>query len=132
MNISITVTGQPRPNGSIVRSGVDFPISSFDEQTSSRLLDAVRRCHRAVQAETGHVAQASGGTSTGNQHARTNGGPRLATVKQVRAIHAMADRQGIDLKNHLHDQFSVSSVTALTIRQASELIDELKGRLQSA
>ena len=132
MNISITVTGQPRPDGSVVRSGVDLPISLFNEQAASRLLDAARRCHRTVQTETDHVAQASGGNHSVDQHASANGGPRLATEKQVRAIQAMASRQGIDLKNQLHDRFSVSSVAALSIRQASELIDDLKGRLQSA
>ena len=60
-----------------------------------------------------------------------NGSPRLATEKQVNAIHAMAKRQGIELSQVLHDRFSGKGVTDLSIRDASQLIDELKGNSAS-
>jgi|SRR6056297_367543 len=131
MNIFITVTGPPRPDGSVLRSGVDFHFNTFDEHAASRLLTAVRRCHHEVKSTAGSEAQSSGDSKADQSRPRANIDPRLATEKQVRAIHAMADRQGIDLNAQLHDRFSVSNVKALTIRQASELIDELKNNFQT-
>ncbi len=52
--------------------------------------------------------------------------PRVATEKQVKAIQVMAKRQGISLSPLLLDRYGARCVTALTIRQASQLIDELK------
>ena len=131
MHLSITVTGPPRPDGSVLRSGVDFQFNTFDEPAASRLVTAVRRCHHEVESTAGSEAQSSGDSKADQSRPRANNNPRLATEKQVRAIHAMADRQGIDLNAQLHDRFSVSNVKALTIRQASELIDELKNSFQS-
>lgn len=59
-------------------------------------------------------------------------GRRLATDKQINAIAAMSKRQGVSLDRTLHDRFGVSSLPALTISEASTLIDELKSNLQSA
>jgi hypothetical protein len=44
----------------------------------------------------------------------------------------MAKRQGFDLRRHLHDDCGVSGVTALTISEASNLIDQLKGTTREA
>lgn len=52
--------------------------------------------------------------------------PRLATASQVRALHAIARRQGLDLVTELMRRFSIEQPGHLSIRQASELIDELK------
>ena len=100
-------------------------------QMEQVVLTAVRRCHHEVQSTAGSEAQSSGDNNADHPHRNANSNPRLATEKQVRAIHAMADRQNIDLKDLLHDRFSVASAKALTIRQASELIDELKRNFQS-
>ncbi len=65
------------------------------------------------------------GNGNGNGHSRPNG--RTATVSQVRAIHAIANRQKLDLAQTLQDRFGIDRPDALSISQASELIDELKG-----
>ena len=41
-------------------------------------------------------------------------------------MHTIAERQGFNLTGVLSDQFSVSDPTALSITQASQLIDDLK------
>jgi hypothetical protein len=51
---------------------------------------------------------------------------RSATVSQVRAIRAIASRRRIDLPGLLHERFGLGNVSELGIREASELIDELK------
>jgi len=57
---------------------------------------------------------------------------RRATQSQVRAIHAIADRQGIDLSSLLRERFQISHADDLSITEASQLIDELKGADQRA
>ncbi|PAY20990.1 hypothetical protein CKO51_02775 [Rhodopirellula sp. SM50] len=52
--------------------------------------------------------------------------PRLATEKQVAAIRAIARRKSVDLDHLLQDRYGAADVSALTIRQASSLIGELK------
>ncbi|MCD0462153.1 hypothetical protein [Roseiconus lacunae] len=132
MNLSITVTGPPRQDGSQLRSGVDLQFDVFDDRTVSRIADAARQCHQMLRAAEGPGTQVVSDNRSDGQRPQGNGTPRLATEKQVRAIHAMADRQGLDLAGQLQDRFSVSSVKALSIQEASRLIDELKSNLQSA
>jgi hypothetical protein len=53
--------------------------------------------------------------------------PRPATASQVRAIRAIAARRKIDLVGLLRERFGLTTADELGIRQASALIDELKG-----
>jgi hypothetical protein len=64
----------------------------------------------------------------GNGHApgRRRDGTRPATASQVRALGAIAERQGIELGDKLHARFGVRNPAELTITEASGLIDELK------
>ena len=52
--------------------------------------------------------------------------PRPATASQVKAIRAIAARRKIDLLNLLREKFGLTTADELGIRQASNLIDELK------
>ena len=52
--------------------------------------------------------------------------PRPATASQVKAIRAIASRRRIDLAALLRERFGVQTADSLGIRQASDLIDELK------
>ncbi len=53
--------------------------------------------------------------------------PRPATASQVKAIRAIAARRKIDLVGLLRERFGLTTADDLGIRQASNLIDELKG-----
>jgi hypothetical protein len=53
-------------------------------------------------------------------------GPRLATAAQVKAIYAIARRQELDIATFLKERCNVRRPDDLTIKQASEVIDELK------
>jgi hypothetical protein len=57
--------------------------------------------------------------------------PRPATASQVKAIRAIAARRKIDLVGLLRERFGLTTADALGIRQASNLIDELKGDEQT-
>ena len=126
MKVSVSVFGHSQPNGTNARCYAELDVEELDAEAISRLRGALRSCGEVI---------ASNACDTGGNdryQSRPSGSPRPATEKQVRAIHAMATRQGIDLSETLHNRFSVASPKALTIRQASELIDNLKSSLQSA
>lgn len=52
--------------------------------------------------------------------------PRPATASQVRALRAICSRRKIDLVGLLRERFGLTTADELGIRQASNLIDELK------
>jgi hypothetical protein len=56
----------------------------------------------------------------------TQPSPRPATASQVRALRAIAARRKIDLVAVLRERFGLTTADELGIRQASNLIDELK------
>jgi hypothetical protein len=53
--------------------------------------------------------------------------PRPATASRFKAIRAICARRKIDLVGVLRDRFGLTTADELGIRQASNLIDELKG-----
>jgi len=74
----------------------------------------------------GQANQHDNGNANGNGSRRTNG--RQATASQVRAIHAIANRNRLDLASELQSRFSVDRPDDLSISEASELIDGLKSQ----
>lgn len=66
------------------------------------------------------------GNGTNNGHAANGHGPRQATSSQVKAIHAIAGRNRIDVGRLVQDRFNVQRPDDLSISDASTLIDELK------
>ncbi len=68
----------------------------------------------------------SNGNGSSNGNYRSSNG-RPATASQVRAIHAIASRNHVDLDAQLKE-FGVSTPNDLSISQASELIDALKSQ----
>lgn len=84
----------------------------------------------------GHCQPVSNGghhrVPAGNDSNQTNGRGhsgsgkrRAATVSQVRALHAIATRQGFDLTERLREQFNLCRAEELSVTEASRLIDEL-------
>jgi len=73
---------------------------------------------------------ANGGQSNGGQQQPSNGygsgKTRRATVSQVRAIRAIANRTHTNLEQLLHHRFQVDRPDDLSIGDASKLIDDLK------
>jgi len=57
---------------------------------------------------------------------QTQPSPRPATASQVKAIRAIAARRRIDLVGLLRERFGLQTADELGIRDASNLIDELK------
>jgi hypothetical protein len=100
---------------------------------------AFTACRQAVNDELTRQAPAAANSSSpmkppvNASNGATNGTPanngsrqRRATVSQVRALRAIADRQHIDLPQLLNVRYQIDDPTQLGIGTASQLIDELK------
>ena len=130
MKLSIRVSGSPCRDGTTTTGSTEFQLNEFDADAESRLHQAARQCVDAVSGRattsTSVERQAAGQScpQDGSHNGDTN--PRLATAKQVAAIRAIARRKGVDLDPVLQDRFGLEDISALTIRQASSLIGELK------
>jgi hypothetical protein len=61
----------------------------------------------------------------GNGTPRSNG-QRKATQSQIKAIHSIARNRRIDIAQFLNERFHVNKPDDLTIKEASQTIDELK------
>jgi hypothetical protein len=123
-----------------VEMELDSQILSGDqEQFRQHVRRAYNACRQAVEEE---IAATDANQTNRGQHSQpvnrvanhsTNGSTngrsevRNATSSQVRAIFAIANRNGVDLPPLLNSQFSVARPEDLSIRDASALIDQLKG-----
>jgi len=79
-----------------------------------------------------HAAGRSNGHSVGHANGRRRDGTRKATASQARALHVIADRQGVDLAGLLRQRFGVDQAGDLAITEASALIDELKAAVNGS
>ena len=112
-SIKVIVTSSDSGNPTIIRqcsAENSKPTHGQHDQTTNALL------HQCLDE---HPA-------TAKQHPASGRQSRLATEKQVRAIELIAKKQGFDLQRHLQDDLGASTVAALTINEASSLIDHLK------
>ena len=73
--------------------------------------------------------RAVSGGSAGDGYAANGRGGLPCTEKQVRALHAFARRAGVELVAELRDRFGLTTAEELSRRQASDVIDRLKGRV---
>jgi hypothetical protein len=127
---------------------LDSSLIQEPERLQERIRQAFRLAQQSVDEElarqtaAGDAPATHGTTANGNGHGNGryngNGGgqrngnnghgrSRGVTASQMRAIRAIASRQGIDLAQTLQDRFGIAHPDDLSISDASALIDELKG-----
>ena len=119
---------------------VEFELDGgYDNGSTNKFQDAVRRayaaCRESVESElsaqeSDSKPQRAGQHQLPATHRHANqSNPRTqtrgATSSQVRAIHAIANRNGVALAGVL-SQFDVSRPDDLSVRDASTVIDQLK------
>ena len=124
---------------------LDSSLIQEPERLQERIRQVFRLAQQSVDEElarqttgnngsNGHTAATNGnGNGNGGQNGNSNGhtaprrsNARKATASQARALHAIADRQGLDLAAELQRRFGVASPEDLSITEASQTIDELK------
>lgn len=119
MNLSMEVSNIVRPDGTTASCRVTA------EAAQDQLDDCIKRLQQAARhcLQTAATTTHSAAPPQRQRHLTTN---KLATPKQITAITAIARRQGLDLPDLLRQQFRLDSATELSLRQASQLIDQLK------
>ncbi len=112
---------------------------AVDDQLTHRVPASREAVVKASRAENPRGPESTGASQNGASEAvspaGTNGRApagqprpnlRLATSPQVRAIIAIANRQDVNLVELLQNRFGVDDPSALTVSDASQLIDELR------
>lgn len=98
------------------------------QDLQERIRNLFALANQAVTAELangGSNGPAAPSTSNGHDAPPTNGSSRPATESQQRAIRAICGTQGLNADDEARRCFS-RSVCDLSLREASNLIDELK------
>ena len=93
--------------------------------TSEGQSDAIQS-QEVIEVRTSPAISGATVTRIPAAHFQNQPNPRPATASQVKAIRAIAARRKIDLVGLLRERFGLTTADELGIRQASNLIDELK------
>ena len=121
----LLVQGNPTTN-----SPACVPVVSEHPQTTNGPQTRSQSPSRASQPVTQEVIEVRTSPAISGTRITTTSNslpsPRPATASQVKAIRAIAARRKIDLVGMLRERFGLTTADELGIRQASNLIDELK------
>ncbi|MBX3452778.1 MAG: hypothetical protein KF777_24795 [Planctomycetaceae bacterium] len=120
LEIEAGLVNQPEELQERIRRLYRLAKASVDEELSSDSQPMNGNGHTNGHRTNGHSH--ANGHSNGSR--RSNG--RSATASQVRALHAIASRQRIDLTGELRQRYDVDRLDDLSISEASEMIDALK------
>lgn len=97
---------------------------------------AFDQCRRAVDEELNRSSATTVPRTTPAAERRSvltkASGQPTATEKQIRAIHAIANKQRLDLVQELVRRFNVERADDLSVKQASQLIDAIKPQTTAA
>ena len=101
-------------------------LTSYDQSEASQQQEVIEV--RTAPAIHGARITTNGADMYATNRAviRDQPSPRPATASQVKAIRAICARRRIDLVSLLRERFGLNTADELGIRQASNLIDELK------
>ena len=121
----LLVQGNPTPNNPVCAPDVSaHPQTTNGPQTRSQSPSRASQPvpQEVIEVRTSPAISGTRITTTSNSLPS----PRPATASQVKAIRAIAARRKIDLVGMLRERFGLTTADELGIRQASNLIDELK------
>src|SRR4051794_25325613 len=143
LTVSATRSAADSRRGSSASASLELELATALADDPARLQEKVRRLFGLVRASVADELNDGNGDgkndrpalsihqpSTGPALATSRGaranGVRPATPAQVKALHAITRQQGVDLRALLRVRFRVEEAGALTLQQASALIDQLK------
>lgn len=96
---------------------VNVQHSTGQASTTARQPHANGRNRASRSTTNGYRSNDNGRQSANN--------PPPATTSQIRALHAITNRLGLNLEAVLQDRFNLSDAATLTVAEASQMIDEL-------
>lgn len=106
---------------------VQDELARLDAASHGTVTPKARAAHEVVEVSTSPTLSGARLTTTAsNGGARPSPAARPATAAQVKALRVIASRKRVDLAGLLQQRFGLMAPSELGIRQASELIDELK------
>ena len=112
-----------------LQTELDAGVVNDPDRLRERIRQMFHLARDAIHEELG--ANGASSFPNGNGHngpPHGNGSPgRPATDSQVRALNAIARKQGFDLMNFVRERFGCSRPEDLSLSNASGLIDELNG-----
>ncbi len=103
----------------------------LEMEVDSSLVDQPRELHQRINrlfrlAKASVDRELAANVDTSNRAVAAASGARRATANQVRALHAIAKRQELELGEEVKRRFGVCRPDDLTLEQASALIDAIK------
>ena len=107
---------------------------ALDRQIQSMATGTVRqpstltRVVPSLPQQDGRLEDAPSTNGKSGNGAVHGGAVRPATESQLRALRAICKRHRLDLDHEAHEEFGLQAADQLDLRQASALIDLLKGR----
>ena len=137
LELDSAIVGEPGRLQERIRQMFVLAKQSIDEELhhSTGVASANKNGNGHATSDSHHRAASSRNGSSGNGHSRgyqRGSATPVATASQVRALHAIANRQGLNLEAVIRDRFNAERADTLSISEASELIDELKGTTATA
>ena len=144
LELDSTLVGEPERLQERIRELFGLAKASIDEELQIEPTPPASREPRATgpaaatarQPHTNGRNGAARGATTGY---RSNGNgrppannPPPATASQIRALHAIAKRLGLNLEAEIQNRFDITDAAVLTIAEASQLIDELNNDTAAA
>lgn len=137
LELDSTLVAEPERLRERIRELFGLAKASIDEELQTAPAQPAPDAHRSAgqtattprqQHANGRNAASrsttNGYRSNGNGRQATNN-PPPATVSQVRALHAIANRLDLNLEAVLQDRFNLGDAAVLTVAEASQLIDDL-------
>jgi hypothetical protein len=118
---------------------LDHDLDSLHQQMTQAFAVCQQAVNQQLPPQSAQVSLSTGhghleAVSRFNESSPSNGtkhgvgqATATATASQIRAIFGIARKQGVDPLRLVRDRFGVDRPDGLSIRQASALIDELKG-----
>ena len=116
--------GEPNYGSRGATVGLELEVDSNLIHQPQQLHSRIARLFQLAKASID--AELDGRPAAGEFAANGDSGVRSATVNQIRAIRAIADRQQVDLLEELRGRFHLERPEDLSLAQASELIDAIK------
>jgi hypothetical protein len=130
LNIAMSrKVGEPNYGSRGATVGLEMEVDSNLIDQPRQLNERIARLFQLAKASIDHElgCRPTGPNSNSDAAAgESESRIRPATANQIRAIHAIASRQNLDLTEELRNRFGVYRADDLSLEQASQLIDALK------